>query len=167
MKKLVRIVLLLIVIGGVAGAAYWYFTRPETTESQMVETVNTNKVEDAGTLSEADPLMVGRWESAIKPKWFKIYYDDPCDEPGYFWGKEWDETDDVFEEDLIYHGNGWFKWRKQRKILTEIYSSDGDFFQAPVAYCIDSLGNGVLFYHNQAEGKSDFQSISFSRIGDW
>lgn len=67
----------------------------------------------------ADPMMVGVWQCVEKPQWYKAYYDD-YDQKGYFWGKEWDEADDVMEEDLTYHGNGWFRWNKAGKELIEL-----------------------------------------------
>ena len=41
-----------------------------------------------------------------------------------FWGKEWDEKEDVYEEDLNYHGNGWFLWEKKGNMLHEYASMD-------------------------------------------
>ncbi len=68
----------------------------------------------------ADPSIVGKWQNADNPQWYKVYYDD-YDGDGYYWGKEWSEDDDVYEEDLQFHGNGWFRWRKENKILVEHY----------------------------------------------
>lgn len=66
----------------------------------------------------ADPMIVGKWHLTDKPLCYKAYYDD-YDGNGYFWGKEWDESEDVMEDDLDYHGNGWFRWKKQGKELQE------------------------------------------------
>lgn len=71
----------------------------------------------------ADPAIVGMWRNAANPQWYKVYYDDYHGD-GYFWGKEWDEADDVEEEDLTYHGNGWFMWRKEGKNLRELHKMD-------------------------------------------
>lgn len=72
----------------------------------------------------ADPALVGKWVNAENPQWFKIYLDDYDDEEGYFWGKEWNEAEDVREEDLSYHGNGWFRWRKEGNQLVELHTMD-------------------------------------------
>ena len=71
----------------------------------------------------ADPLIVGKWSNTENPKWYKVYYDD-YDEDGFFWGKEWDESEDVQEEDLNYHGNGWYRWKKDGKQLLELHTMD-------------------------------------------
>ena len=71
----------------------------------------------------ADPDIVGMWRNTDNPHWFKVYYDD-YDGDGFYWGKEWDEEDDVFEEDLSYHGNGWFRWRKEGKNIKELHKMD-------------------------------------------
>lgn len=71
----------------------------------------------------ADPALVGKWQNAENPQWYKVYYDDYDDE-GFFWGKEWDESEDVHEEDLNYHGNGWFRWKKDGKQLVEMHTMD-------------------------------------------
>ena len=68
---------------------------------------------------KADEMMVGVWQCVEKPQWYKAYYDD-YDQKGYFWGKEWDEAEDIMEEDLTYHGNGWFRWNKTGKELIEL-----------------------------------------------
>ena len=67
----------------------------------------------------ADPLIVGRWTCTANPQWHKVYYDDFDEEECLYWGKEWDEKEDVLEEDLDYHGNGWFRWEKKGDQLHE------------------------------------------------
>ena len=71
----------------------------------------------------ADPAIVGKWRNAENKQWFKVYCDD-YDSDGFLWGKEWNEAEDVQEEDLIYHGNGWFRWRKDGSRLTELHTMD-------------------------------------------
>ena len=73
---------------------------------------------------ELDPLMLGKWQSKDNPRWFKVYYDDYDEDEKLYWGKEWDESEDVFEDDLQYHGNGWFRWEKRGKILHEYATMD-------------------------------------------
>lgn len=84
-----------------------------------------------GEVPPADPLMVGRWKNLENEKWHKVYYDDD-DGEGHYWGKEWDEADDVLEEDLSYHGNGWFRWVKSNDTLYEY--STMDFRDVPIAH---------------------------------
>lgn len=93
-------------------------------------------------------LLVGLWSEDSNPKHFKAYYDDACDESGYFWGKEWDEKDGVYEEDLEYHGNGWFKWSITDKEIVEIYVTDLNTMVVPIEYTIDQLNDSV-YVHNE------------------
>ena len=72
----------------------------------------------------ADPNIVGKWRNSENPGWYKVYYDDYDEDARLFWGKEWDESDDVLEEDLNYHGNGWFQWEKKGKELHEYATMD-------------------------------------------
>ena len=71
----------------------------------------------------ADSALLGKWQNTDNKQWYKVYYDD-YDEDGFFWGKEWDESEDVMEQDLKYHGNGWFRWRREGKELHEMAMQD-------------------------------------------
>lgn len=124
---IVGCVLAVLVAGAVA--VFVILDREPEPESEKIETVAApQEMTDAQASYDdefptADPAMVGKWRCAENPQWFKVYYDDYDDE-GYFWGKEWNEAEDVQEEDLNYHGNGWFRWRKQGKRLTELHTMD-------------------------------------------
>lgn len=72
----------------------------------------------------ADPQMVGKWQNTDNPRWYKAYYDDYDEKEQLFWGKEWDESEDIFEEDLNYHGNGWFHWEIKDGVLHEYATMD-------------------------------------------
>lgn len=101
----------------------YYIIKDKSEENKMLST----DAESFAVLDvpSADSLMVGKWQNTENPKWYKVYYDDPDDdEEGYFWGKEWDEADEVYEEDLLYHGNGWFRWHKENNRLTELHTMD-------------------------------------------
>ena len=137
MKKQTLILIVAILLFGAAiAAALWMqkqsheTTEPEpATESETIEgeedqALTTNSViyfEDE--TPEADPLLVGHWTNTENTGWHKVYYDD-YDGDGRFWGKEWDESEDVLEEDLSYHGNGWFRWEKHDDTLQELYTMD-------------------------------------------
>jgi len=111
------------VLAVAAGVGIYYLSQNKAEENEMVST-DTESIAVL-ELPSADPLMVGKWQNAENPQWYKVYYDDPDDdEDGYFWGKEWDEADEVLEEDLMYHGNGWFRWCKKNNQLTELHTMD-------------------------------------------
>ena len=128
-KAIITVVLVLLAIA--AGVAVWWWMQHRESEQEIQEgeeTLNehtTNSViyfEDE--TPSADPLMVGRWTCVDKDQWHKVYYDDYDDEQRCFWGKEWDESEDVMEEDLSWHGNGWFRWEKRKDTLVEYHTMD-------------------------------------------
>lgn len=126
MKKANLITVICLVSLLVAGAAAVYVVHSRSTEEKEIEAPKekTNmhlSFED--NIPPADPALVGKWQNTINPQWYKVYYDDYDDE-GYYWGKEWNEADDVQEEDLNYHGNGWFRWKKDGKQLIEMHTMD-------------------------------------------
>lgn len=72
----------------------------------------------------ADSLIVGKWQNTANSGWYKVYYDDYDEDTQSFWGKEWNEAEDVKEDDLNYHGNGWFRREKKGKQLHEYATMD-------------------------------------------
>lgn len=112
------------VLAVAAGAGIYYLKQEKAKEKENKMVTTDTKSFAVLELPAADPLMVGKWQNAENPKWYKVYYDDPDDEEGFFWGKEWNEADDTLEEDLMYHGNGWFRWREDGKLLTELHTMD-------------------------------------------
>lgn len=110
-----------------------------------------------GEIPPADPLMVGRWKNADNAGWHKVYYDDD-DGEGHYWGKEWDEADDVLEEDLGYHGNGWFRWNKSNDTLIEY--STMDFRDVPIAHIyVIKMKDSVDIAMAETNGRSVFHFI--------
>ena len=126
MKKANLITVICLVSLLVAGAAAVYVVHSRSGEEKEIDApqektnVHLSFEDDA---PQADPALVGKWQNSENPQWYKVYYDD-YDEDGFFWGKEWDEADDVQEEDLNYHGNGWFRWKKDGKQLVEMHTMD-------------------------------------------
>lgn len=57
--------------------------------------------------------LIGHWQgvSPTTSGLHFVFYDESAEE-GYCWGKTWDESDDYYESSLVYHGNGWFMWKK-------------------------------------------------------
>lgn len=107
-----------------AGLAWFVINRaPQAQEMTDDEHTTNGALYFEDNIPPADPLMVGRWQNIDNPQWYKVYYDDYADED-FYWGKEWDESDDVQEEDLNYHGNGWFRWRKHGNELQELHTMD-------------------------------------------
>ena len=72
------------------------------------------------------------------------------DADGFFWGKEWDESDDVHEEDLNYHGNGWFLWKKDGKLLTELHNMDVQNVKVPKVWRVQHLSTCAALQPNDS-----------------
>lgn len=75
--------------------------------------------------SESD--LLGYWEDSLLPGSIIVFTSEPVSTQdsafesfdGYKWGKEWDENDNVYEEDVNrdYHGNQWFIWKKEPTMI--------------------------------------------------
>lgn len=83
---------------------------------------------------------------------------EQSDEAGYLYGREWDEAEDIYEEDLLPHGNGWFKYLFETNgNLTEIHLMDNGGAEIPKVYIVSKLTSTTLEYYEK-----DHKSISFS-----
>jgi len=79
--------------------------------------------------------------------------DEEAKEGDYFFGKEWDEGDDVYEDDLKYKGNGWFKWKIDGTTLSIIEHMDAGWADVPKTYTIDKLTATELVIYEPDEKK--------------
>ena len=54
------------------------------------------------------------------------------DETGvYKYGRQWNESEDIYEEDLVPYGNGWFKYKLVQNDLREIHLTDNSSADIP------------------------------------
>ena len=94
---------------------------------------------------------------------------EASEEMPYLFGREWTESDDVHEEDLIQawdslgvHGNGWFKYKLETAgELTEIHLMDNGGAELPKVYILSKLTDTDLQYYEKDNEKWKY---SFSRI---
>jgi hypothetical protein len=86
---------------------------------------------------------------------------DLSDETGYYWGCEWTESDDVHEADLVYHGNGWFKYSFVSAELIEIHKMDQGWADIPKVYTVSALTDSELKYYEKDRTSNKF---SFSKV---
>ena len=114
------------------------------TNTHITDRVHIAQLEDG--VPVADTLIVGKWQNKDNPHWYKVYYDDYDEEQKLFWGKEWDENEEVFEEDLNYHGNGWFRWVKRGNILYECATMDACDVPNHRFYTIKNINATSLVY---------------------
>ena len=148
-RKRYIIFVLCLLAAAITTAAIWYFvSHKEEPEEGIL--VNEHTTDGPGYFEEdiphADPKIVGKWQSTDKIGWYKVYYDDYDEETKLFWGKEWNEGENVQEEDLNYHGNGWFRWEKKHKVLREYATMDTRDMPIHRKYEIEYVANDTIVY---------------------
>ena len=84
----------------------------------------------------------------------------------YYWGKTWDEADDVHESDLEYHGNGWFKWKLVEAELKELHLMDNDGAPIPKIYTVTKLTSSELVYKDNVNREHSFSKVVFKEGED-
>ncbi len=71
---------------------------------------------------------------------------DPTRE--YKYGRQWNVSEDIYEEDLKPYGNGWFKYKLVNVKLTEIHLMDNGGADVPKIYTMLQLTDDVLKYRD-------------------
>lgn len=78
----------------------------------------------------------------------------------YKYGREWDESEDIYEEDLKPYGNGWFKYKLDTSNeLIQIHLMDNGGADVPKIYKVLNLTASELQYKDQY-GKTYYWSKS-------
>jgi hypothetical protein len=102
------------------------------------------------TFAERD--LLGLWQEDGTEAFVRFTTEQ--DETGeYKYGREWDESEDIFESDLLPYGNGWFKYKLVQSDLTEIHLMDNGSADIPKIYQVVKLNAGKLQYKD-AQGKT-------------
>ena len=84
------------------------------------------------------------------------------DETNYLYGREWDEAEEVYEEDLLPKGNGWFKYKfESNGSLTEIHLMDNGGAEIPKVYVVTKLTSTDLEYYEKDRASNKFY---FSKV---
>lgn len=87
---------------------------------------------------------------------------EKSDEPKYLYGREWDEAEESYEEDLLPYGNGWFKyWFETTGDLHELHLMDNDGAEIPKEYIVSKLTSTDLVYYEKDKKANKFY---FSKI---
>ena len=140
MKK--RIVIVILVLLALALLLLGWLIRHKHRAADTVVEMETVQVEAPAEEThgmikfvdlEFDDRMLGKWQHADQPTWFRVYTTEPADD-GFCWGREWDTADDIFEEDLTPYGNGWFMWKKDGDYVIELHMTDNRGATIPFEY---------------------------------
>lgn len=107
------------------------------------DTLKTNAIRRYKDDNVINSHVVGRWQNTDKKGCYCVFYDE-VDEEDMCWGKEWDESENVNEEDLVFHKNGWFRWRVKDGVLHKFAVMDMSSAVIHKAYIIKDMKNDVL-----------------------
>lgn len=95
------------------------------------------------SFQEAD--LLGLWKDASQEAFVRFTTEaDPTGE--YKYGRQWNESEDIYEEDLVPYGNGWFKYKLVKSDLTEIHLMDNGGADVLKIYTVLQLTEDVLKY---------------------
>ena len=157
-----QLIILILCIATVVAATVGYGIYYMQTHEGENEILSTNN--DGYAIEEiphADSLIVGKWQNSNNPQWYKVYYDDYDEDERLFWGKEWDESEDVYEEDLNYHGNGWFRWERRGGELLEYSTMDAcDVPIAKIYKVLRNDGAEMCVFEKMGKKKYEFRKTA-------
>ena len=167
MRTFIKIILIVAAIAALAIGGYYLYERFYKGDEGMVEAIDVedNTEPTHGLVMfeeiELDTLMLGRWQHTVDTGWYRVYTTEPAGED-YYWGREWNTTEDIFEEDLQPYGNGWFKWKKEGNELLEVHMTDNRGAAVPREYQMLKLNGKVM----NCRETLDREKHSFRKIGD-
>jgi len=167
MQRKYLILILATALALLAGAAVAYYAvqKSRTVEQTPVNEHPTDSyVVFESDTPAADTTVLGRWQNDDNPQWFKVYYDD-YDGDGFYWGKEWNESEDVQEYDLNYHGNGWFRWHSDGKQLIEMHVMDVQSVVVPKVWNISKHSTTDILVLTNPDNPA--QSLRFGKVAEW
>ena len=98
----------------------------------------------------------GLWRQDNTQTYFRFTTDQVDGELGYFWGCEWDEAQDWHESDLVFHGDGWFKYQLDENQLLEIHKSDEGWMDIPRRYVLTLLTSTKMSYYTKGYSKEKY-----------
>ena len=108
------------------------------------------------TFVEAD--LLGLWQEKGTEAYVR-FTNEKDDTGEYKYGREWDESEDIFESDLLPYGNGWFKYKLVKSDLTEIHLMDNGGAELPKVYVVTKLTAGNLEYKDNFGTTHVFEKV--------
>jgi hypothetical protein len=107
------------------------------------------------SFSESD--LIGTWQENGTEAFVRFLTEKA--DSDYKYGYEWNEAEDVFPEDLVKYGNGWFKWKLVKADLTEIHLMDNGGAEIPKIYTVTRLTDTDLEYKDDFGVKHAFSKV--------
>ena len=105
---------------------------------------------------EAD--LLGLWQETGTEAYVR-FTSEKDDTGEYKYGREWDESEDIFESDLLPYGNGWFKYKLVKSDLTEIHLMDNGGAEVIEIYVVTKLTAGDLEYKDNYGTTHIFEKV--------
>lgn len=128
----------------------------------LEDSVKTNAIRRYKDDNVINSYVVGRWQNIDNKGWYCVFYEE-VDEEGMCWGKEWDESENVLEEDLPFHRNGWFRWRIKDGVLHKFAVMNMSSAIIYKSYKVINMKNSMLVIQEELH---DSNKYSFIRVNE-
>ena len=102
--------------------------------------------------------LLGLWQETGTEAYVR-FTSEKDDTGEYKFGREWDESEDIFESDLLPYGNGWFKYKLVQSDLTEIHLMDNGGAEVPKIYVVTKLTDTELQYKDNFGTTHSFDKV--------
>ena len=102
--------------------------------------------------------LLGLWQEKGTEAYVR-FTSEKDDTGEYKYGREWDESEDIFESDLLPYGNGWFKYKLVKSDLTESHLMDNGGAEVPKVYIVTKLTAGDLEYKDNFGTTHVFEKV--------
>ena len=102
--------------------------------------------------------LLGLWQETGTEAYVR-FTSEKDDTGEYKYGREWDESEDIFESDLLPYGNGWFKYKLVKSDLTEIHLMDNGGAEVPKVYVVTKLTDTELQYKDNFGTTHSFDKV--------
>ena len=149
----ILLLILILLLAGVGLYGYMQGKKQEV-QSKKLEIVADITEETHGMMVfeylSIDTLMLGKWQHTLDIGWYRVYTMEPAGND-YCWGREWNTSEDIFEEDLIPYGNGWFMWKKNGNNVVEVHMTDNHTASIPHEYEVLELSSEKMQYIEKAD----------------
>lgn len=112
-----------------------------------------------------EDVLIGRWQNSANPDEYYVYTTETTEDGTHQYGYTWDESDDVFEKDVLSerYGNGWFKWKIEKRDLIQIHLMENEGADIRKEYTITSLTENMLVYEETLKSGSKIK-YTFKKV---